>query len=80
MPSKTCRVRGCKREASIREVCNSCYTSARKMVERGISTWEQLEQLGLVAAVHRQHRSPMRAEFERLKASNGNRKKGAKAK
>ena len=40
---------GCGREAKIRGLCGRCCTAARAQIEKGKTTWADLERLGLAA-------------------------------
>lgn len=37
-------------QATFRGLCLQCYGQAKKMVEAGETTWEQLEEMGLAGA------------------------------
>jgi hypothetical protein len=47
-----CIVPNCLRPAKLRGVCASCYQNASKLIQRGGTTWEELERLGLVKPRH----------------------------
>lgn len=51
MSSEKCKTRLCKSEAAAgdtyRGLCLKCYSSAKKMVEGGKSTWIELADMGL---------------------------------
>jgi hypothetical protein len=47
-----CMTPGCDREAFTRGVCGSCYQVARRAINRGESTWAQLEESGLINSSH----------------------------
>lgn len=47
-----CIVPNCTRPAKLRGVCASCYQNASKLIQRGGTTWEELERLGLVRPRH----------------------------
>lgn len=42
-----CFIKVCVRPAAMRGLCLVCYGKAKKKVESGETTWEQLEHLGL---------------------------------
>ncbi len=46
----TCLTPDCKSKtaADCKGLCMRCYSTAKKMVEAGRTTWGQLEQLGLI--------------------------------
>lgn len=79
--SPTCMVPGCDRPAKLRGVCQSCYQNAAKLIQRGGTTWEELQKFGLVRPRH--SGSGLRAALYRAldearsKANGG--KKSAKA-
>lgn len=70
------------KRAETRGVCQSCYTSARKLVNAGEASWHKLEQLGLIKPAHSQPRNPLVvayqmavAQEQAAKAVNGKAKK-----
>ena len=46
--NKTCLMPGCDSEAEIRGICKSCYQASARLVRQGETTWEILEERGLV--------------------------------
>ena len=49
--TKKCLVPNCKGVAStiLKGLCSTCYQSAKKIVDAGDTTWEELTKMGLVA-------------------------------
>lgn len=45
--SVKCIVVECQRDAKTRGLCQSCYVAAGNKVKNKVTTWEQLEKLGL---------------------------------
>lgn len=43
-----CIVPHCDRPAKLRGVCASCYQNAAKLIQRGGTSWAELEKYGLV--------------------------------
>ena len=44
--AEKCLRPGCEREAKTRELCQSCYQGAHRLVKTGETTWEKLEKAG----------------------------------
>jgi len=42
-----CLVAKCKRVATVRGLCQTCYYAAKREVERGNATWERIQAAGL---------------------------------
>lgn len=62
-----CSIPNCTRPAKLRGVCQSCYQNATKLVQRGSTTWEELERLGVVRPPHagpHGYRSPLYVALE----------------
>ena len=58
--SKTkCAIKACNEEAATRGLCKSCYQNARRRVEAGEFTWEELERKRIVRPTTRGRRSAM---------------------
>lgn len=75
-----CKTPGCTRQAYSRGVCNPCFCMARKLVDSGNTTFDELERLGLVEA-KRNSASAFRLAFEKAKAATkGSRKATARSK
>lgn len=53
-----CMIAGCDRPVRSRGCCNPCYITLYKRVEAGETTWEELEQAGLVLPPHTTRRGP----------------------
>lgn len=75
-----CLIKDCGRPAETRGVCKSCYVHARVLVISGDSTWEELEQLGLVRPAHRHApKNPLKVAFlaaiENRTSAKANRKR-----
>lgn len=45
----TCLTPNCKNKdcASLKGLCMKCYSTAKKLVESGKTTWDKLEEMGL---------------------------------
>ncbi|MDE2469450.1 MAG: hypothetical protein KGL35_12065, partial [Bradyrhizobium sp.] len=74
--SPLCIVPDCTRPAKMRGVCASCYQNASKLIQRGGTTWEELERLGLVRPPHagpKGYRAPL---YRALEAARANEKAG----
>lgn len=67
-----CRGEGCESTAEYRGLCNGCYRSLWHMVNRGETTWEELEKLGIVAVSHGQGRRPRKIREAALAAIKQN--------
>lgn len=64
-----CLIDGCDSyNIEARGLCHGCYQKAMAMVQRRETTWEQLEQLGLVKPV-RHNKSPFREAFTKAVAT-----------
>jgi hypothetical protein len=57
-----------------RGLCGACYNQARRMVERGVTSWEELERFGLSEATNKGTESTLLIALEKAR-SNGNRRK-----
>lgn len=42
-----CLTEGCHTKAQWKGLCASCYGVAKKLIEKGQTTWEELTELGL---------------------------------
>ncbi len=58
----TCTIPNCKRKALHRGLCRACLTSAKRAVQAGKTTWEELERLG-IATRPREHSLVMQAVY-----------------
>lgn len=63
--SRKCKVRGCKNDSRARGLCVSCYGSANRMVHLGETSWEEMEQQGMVS---RKQKSKFREAVEANKS------------
>ena len=73
-----CMAPGCEENAGpARGVCINCYAVAKRLVERHLSTWEELAETGLVLAPRQKRviQSPM---FLALEAARANKLKTVK--
>lgn len=50
--SKKCLIPACQKPVAVncRGLCMKCYSSAKRKVESGASTWDKLAEMGLVEA------------------------------
>jgi len=67
-----CIIEGCKNEAGVRGLCNSCLIQARRYVENG-GSWEAMERAGLaltkgVRSANEGERSPFEVALSRMLA------------
>jgi hypothetical protein len=47
MSGKKCLVKTCKNKGVARGLCWSCYAAARREIERGETSWSEIEAAGL---------------------------------
>ncbi len=66
MTKNKCLIKGCEGKQMTRGLCSKCYTTARKLVETGQTTWEVLKKKGLVYE-KRTNLSPFMDEFNKIK-------------
>jgi hypothetical protein len=74
---RKCIVPGCDAEASkTRGVCQNCYAAAKRLVDRGLSTWEELEFYNLILPPHtkRIEDRPLFIALEAARAVSGKKK------
>jgi len=80
--AKPCIVADCKRPAQTRGVCGSCYVHARVMVLNNETSWQELEDMGLVKPAHHVAKNPLKVAFlsalEKRNQQNGRKKAGAR--
>lgn len=69
MSIRKCLTPKCQGTAAHRGLCLKCYSTAKRAVEGGETTWEELEQLGMVESVV----DKFRAAFDAIRRE----KKGA---
>ena len=63
--AEKCFVKQCTRPAGqTRGVCSTCYATAAKIVNRGLATWEELEEMKLVKRAKSAGHNPLRAAFD----------------
>lgn len=62
----TCLMPDCARDIYCRGVCRACYNTLHKQVQKGETTWEELEEADLVLPSERQ-KSPALRALERLR-------------
>lgn len=69
MPTKPCLIPGCgKPQAmSMKGLCMTCYSAAKKKVDSGATTWEKLTAAGLAEAP----KTPFDLAFEKLQEGGG---------
>lgn len=61
---RLCMVPGCTRAVGpSRGICQSCYQTAKRLVDTHETTWEALQAMGLIRPVMSVRVSPMRAAF-----------------
>lgn len=68
MPQPTCVIASCPNTAGARDLkglCIKCYAGAKKAVEAGTTTWEELAELGLCIIKPTGH---FEVAFEKAKA------------
>jgi hypothetical protein len=65
MKPPVCLVPNCRRTAHGRGLCTLCYTIARRLVRKGLTTWAALESNGkcLPKTTKRTHTAKARAWF-----------------
>lgn len=68
-PDGICLIPDCGRESQSRGLCGRCYQNARGMILRRETTWEELEQAGLVTTG--QSRTVLAVAIESYRARSG---------
>lgn len=65
---KTCCVPGCQKPVRARGMCEACYRTAARKVDRGEISWAMLVKKGLARPYRETQRSPLTAALEKVKA------------
>lgn len=63
-----CRIDGCDAVAGTRGMCTLCYNAANRAINRGETTWGELESLGLAGQALRKHgRNPFTKALKKVR-------------
>lgn len=70
-----CKIEGCGKRAHTRGVCQNCYRKAANLVKNGETSWEELEEMGLVDSSKKTRSSAFAKMFEMGKNSKKHRQR-----
>lgn len=62
-PGQVCIVPNCGKKGSWKQLCPSCYGVAKKLIDKGETSWEELAEMGLAKIEEK----PMIAAFRKKK-------------
>ena len=71
--SEQCLVPGCVKPKSVRGMCNYCYQTAKRNIQRNNTTWEELMEAGLALESHTRQGYLMEA-LRKYRETNGDKR------